>query len=113
MRRVLIAFALAALIFGASVVCFLAFEQTLGLGPLFAFWPGFAFQWVLELFGISTTNRIVLWPTLAFWWLAVWLVLRFGWPRSALLSNSAPQPDAREAAHLGQSSQSRAAGRER
>jgi hypothetical protein len=30
-----------------------------------------------------------------------------------LLSNSAPQADAREAAHLGQTSQSRAAGRER
>jgi len=37
----------------------------------------------------------------------LWKVLR------KMLSNRAPQPDAREAAHLGQPSQSRAVGRER
>jgi hypothetical protein len=111
MRRVLIALALAALILGASVLCFLAFEPA--LGPAFAFWPGFAFQWLVEQLGIPTTNRIVLWPTLFFWWSVVWVALRFGWPRSPLLSNHAPHADAREASQVLSSSQSRAGGRER
>jgi hypothetical protein len=113
MRRVLIALALAALILGASVLCFVAFEQTLGLSPLFAFWPGFAFQWILELFGISTTNRVVLWPTLLFWWLAVWLVLRFGWPRSPVLSNSAAHSEPLKQRSLWHPSFRRPGGRER
>ena len=91
MRRALIALALAVLIVGASVLCFLAFEPA--LGPAFAFWPGFAAQRFLEALSVSATNRILFLPTLLFWWLVVWLVLRFGLPRLPVLSNSAAHPE--------------------
>lgn len=73
MRRVLIALGVAVIILGATTACFLLLEPT--LGPRFAFWPGGAVQWLLEQFGVFTTNRIHLWVTLLFWWLAAWLVL--------------------------------------
>jgi hypothetical protein len=71
MRRALIALVAAALILGATTVALLA----LALGPGFAFWPGFLAQSVLERIGILTTNRMLPWATLLFWWLAIWLAL--------------------------------------
>jgi len=81
MRRALIALAVALLIYGSSVACFLAFEPA--IGPVTAFWPAVLFQLLLERAGIPTTNRIVVWPTLLFWWAAVWLALRVGMPKHA------------------------------
>jgi hypothetical protein len=97
MRRVVIAFATAVLVFGGSVLSFLVFEQTLELGPAFAFLPGLLVKDLLDLAGVSTTNRVVIWPTLLFWWLATWLVLTMWSRRQSVLSNSAPQADAWDA----------------
>ena len=85
MRRALIALALGALIFGISLLCALAFEPS--TGRMFALWPGIGVRRLLRLAGISTTNQFAFWPTVLFWWLAAWLVLRFGFQRSPLLSN--------------------------
>ena len=73
MRRALIALVAAALIVVATTAAFVFFEAA--LGPGFAFWPGFIAQSALEQVGILTTNRILPWATLLFWWLAIWLAL--------------------------------------
>jgi len=87
MRRALIALALGAIILGASVLCVLAFEPW--IGRTVAFWPGFVVQRLLKLVGISVTNGVVFLSTLLFWWLAVWLALRFWLPGPPVFSNSA------------------------
>ena len=53
---------------------------------MFALWPGIFVRWLLKLAGISTPAQFVFWPTLLFWWLTVWLVLRFGLARSPRLA---------------------------
>jgi hypothetical protein len=73
MRLVVYAFLLAVLALAVFILCFLVFEPT--LGPMFAFWPGFLVQWLLEKFGLLTSNRILPWATLFFWWGSIWLYL--------------------------------------
>jgi hypothetical protein len=96
MRRALIALVAAAVIVGATTVAFIFFE--VALGPAFAFWPGFIVQRALEQVGILTTNRILPWTTLLFWWLAIWLALslvsrrRPMQPNSALLTDTYTSP---------------------
>lgn len=70
-RRALLSLLTAALIVGATTVAFLALEPT--IGPSFAFWPGFIAQDFLTSLGLSTTNRILPWATLLFWWVVIWL----------------------------------------
>ena len=67
------AFLLACSVMIVCVTAFLLFEQQ--LGPVFAFWPGFAAKWVLEQFGVSMPNRALLWITLVFWWSVCFLAL--------------------------------------
>lgn len=76
MKHVLLALGallLACAVTVVSVAAFLLFERQ--LGPMFAFWPGFAAEWVLEQLGVSMPNRALLWITLAFWWSACFLAL--------------------------------------
>ena len=73
MRRAGIALAIAAAITGATTLAYLWLEPM--LGPTFAFWPGFGAQWILEHLGIGTTNRVLLWVTVLFWWLVAWAAL--------------------------------------
>jgi len=75
MVRTIIALALAATIFGASILCALLFETW--IGRAIALWPGIAVQRLLKLVGISFADKGVFLSTLLFWWLAVWLMLRF------------------------------------
>jgi hypothetical protein len=71
----ILAFLLAVITLVISIVCFLVLEPT--IGPKFAFWPGFILQWFLEKFGLPTTNRILPWASLGFWWASIWLALVF------------------------------------
>jgi hypothetical protein len=73
MRRALLSLLVAALIVGATTAAYLTLEPT--VGPSFAFWPGFIAQDLLANLGVSTTNHILPWATLLFWWAATWL----GW----------------------------------
>ncbi|MEO6276649.1 hypothetical protein [Roseateles sp.] len=76
MKHVLLALGALLLACAVMVICvsaFLLFD--LQLGPVFAFWPGFAAQWVLEQLGVSMPNRALLWITLAFWWSVCFLAL--------------------------------------
>jgi hypothetical protein len=67
------AFLIACAVMVACVSAFLLFERQ--LGPVFAFWPGFAAKWVLEQLGGSMPNRALLWITLVFWWAVCWSAL--------------------------------------
>ena len=93
MRRLIIALGVAIIILGATTTSFLLLEPT--LGPNFAFWPGAAAQWLLEQFGVSTTNRIHPWATLLFWWAAAWVVLS-AISRRNTLPNPGVHTDARD-----------------
>lgn len=89
MRRALIALALGTIILGTSVLCLFVFDFEPWIGRTVAFWPGFVIQRLLKLVGISVTNGAVFLSTLLFWWLAVWLALRFWLRDSSVFSNSA------------------------
>jgi hypothetical protein len=73
MRHALIALAAATLILGAMSGIFLIFEPA--VSPGVAFWPGSFVQAALERVGVLTTNRILPWATLLFWWLVIWFAL--------------------------------------
>jgi len=86
MVRTVIALALAAIILGASTLCALPFESWIGRAV--ALWPGIMLQRLFRLVGISFTDGVVFLSTLLFWWLAVWLALRFWLSRTPEFSSS-------------------------
>ena len=73
MRRALISLGVALAIVAATTLVFLALEP--GIGPAFPFRPGLVVQWLLERAGMDTTNRILPWASVMFWWFAIWVVL--------------------------------------
>src|SRR5687767_11510680 len=86
MVRMLIALALGATIFGASVICALPFEPW--IARAISLWPGIAMQQLLELVGSSFAKRGVFLSTLLFWWLAAWLMLRIWLSRTPEFLNT-------------------------
>jgi hypothetical protein len=73
MRRALISLGIALAIVSVATLIFLALEPA--VGPAFPFWPGLAIQWLLDHAGIGTTNRILPWASVMFWWFAIWVAL--------------------------------------